>query len=46
VNSAGIQITLVKGTFAGAADAADATIATKVYYYFGAGAPVRLTVSK
>ena len=46
VNSAGIQITLVKGTFAGAADAAGATIATKVYYYFGAGAPVRLTVSK
>ena len=46
VNPAGVQVTLAKGTFASAADASGATIATRSYYHFGAGAAVRLTVSK
>jgi M6 family metalloprotease-like protein len=46
VNPTGVQVTLAKGTFARAADASGATIATRPYYHFGAGAAVRLTISK
>ncbi|MGA2260374.1 MAG: hypothetical protein ABSH28_02940 [Acidobacteriota bacterium] len=40
----GVQVTLAKGAFKNAADAAHATIATKAYYHFGAGAPVRIEI--
>jgi M6 family metalloprotease-like protein len=42
VNPASVEITLAKGAFTSAADADRATIATKAYYHFGAGAAVRL----
>ncbi len=40
----GVSVTLAKGAFRNAADAAHATVATKAYYYFGAGAPVRIGI--
>jgi M6 family metalloprotease-like protein len=42
VNPTGVQVTLAKGAFASAADAAGATVAAKAYYHFGAGAAVRI----
>jgi hypothetical protein len=42
VNPAGVELTLAKGAFTSAADADRATVATKAYYHFGAGAAVRI----
>ncbi|MBZ5498635.1 MAG: hypothetical protein LAP85_19740 [Acidobacteriia bacterium] len=46
VNPAGVQVQLAKGALASAAEASGATVATKAYYFFGAGAPVRISVAK
>ncbi len=48
VNPAAVQVTLAKGAFASAAEAAKATVATKAYYHFGPGAavPVRILEEK
>ncbi len=46
VNPAGVQVTLAKGAFASEADASRATVATRAYYQFAAGATVRLIVPK
>jgi hypothetical protein len=43
IGATGVRITLAKGAFASAADAAGATIATKPYFYFGPGGPTRLS---
>lgn len=43
VNPSNVQVTLAKGAFTGAKDAAGATVATRAFYHFGAGAPVRIT---
>jgi hypothetical protein len=45
VNSTSVQVTLAKGTFARAAEASRVTVATRAYYHFGAGAPVRVNIS-
>ncbi len=42
VSPTGVQVTLAKGTFATAADAARATVATRAFYHFGAGAAARI----
>jgi len=44
VNPSGVQVTLAKGAFARAAEATNATVATKAYYHFGPGSavPVRI----
>jgi hypothetical protein len=44
VNPTGVRVTLAKGTFASAADASGATVATKACYHFGSGAAVRVAV--
>jgi M6 family metalloprotease-like protein len=48
VNPANVQVTLAKGAFANAAEAAKVTVATKAYYHFGPGAavPVRILEEK
>ncbi len=46
VRPAGVEVTLARGAFAGAAEAARATVATRAFYNFASGAPVRLSVSK
>lgn len=43
VNPSNVQVTLAKGAFTGAKDAAGATVATRAFYHFGASAPVRIT---
>ncbi len=40
----GVRVTLAKGAFRKASDAARATVATKAYYSFGPGAPSRIEV--
>jgi len=44
VNPTNVQVTLARGAFARAAEARNATLATKAYYHFGPGAavPVRI----
>ena len=46
VNPTGVQVTLDKGAFASEADASRATVSTRAYYQFSAGAPVRLSAKK
>jgi hypothetical protein len=48
VNPTSVQVTLAKGTFARAAEAMNATVATKSNYHFGPGAavPVRILNEK
>lgn len=46
VNPSNVLVTLAQGTFADAADAANATVATKAYYNFGPGATVPVSVSE
>jgi M6 family metalloprotease-like protein len=40
-----VQVTLAKGAFARAAEVSRATVATRAYYHFSAGAPVRVNIS-
>lgn len=46
VNPTNVQVTLAKGAFARAREVTNATVATKAYYHFGPGAPVRVNVTK
>jgi M6 family metalloprotease-like protein len=46
VSPTGVQVTLAKGTFSGASDAMGATIATRAYFHFGAGAAIPITTGK
>lgn len=42
VNPAGVQVTLAQGVFRNMKDAKRATVATRPFYHFGAGAPVAI----
>ncbi len=44
VNPTSVQVTLAKGAFANASEASRATVATRPFYFFGPGAPVRVSV--
>jgi len=46
VNQESVQVTLAKGAFASDAEAAGATVATKAYYNFAAGAAVGMNIQK
>ena len=46
INPASVEVTLAKGTFAGAQDAAGATVATAAFYHFGAGAAVPIAAGR
>ena len=42
VRPSGVRVALAKGAFATPAEADGATVATKAFFYFGPGAPVRI----
>ena len=44
VNPANVQVTLAKGAFTRAAEATNATVATKAYYHYGPGAAVLVRI--
>ena len=46
VNPASVEVTLAKGAFARARQAAKATVATKAYYHFGPGAAVPIRIAE
>ncbi len=46
INPTSVEVTLASGTFARAADASGATVATRAFSHFGAGAAMRVSISK
>jgi M6 family metalloprotease-like protein len=46
VSPTGVQVTLAKGAFSGPSDVKGATIATRAYFHFGAGAAVPIAAGK